>query len=63
MTTTRSTRFSPATCVHCKRTIIGLYIESTEYGITSAECQACHKRRLVTNLQQQIADKQRKAAR
>lgn len=58
---TRSTRFSPATCTHCGRSIVGLPRESQQFGIVSAECQACHKRRLVTDLQRQIADKQRKA--
>jgi DNA-directed RNA polymerase subunit RPC12/RpoP len=59
--TTRSTRFSPATCIHCGRPVVGLPRESQQFGIVQAECQACHKRRLVGQLQQQIADKQRKA--
>lgn len=59
--TSRSTRFSPAICTHCGRTIVGLPRESAQFGIVPAECQPCHKRRLVTDLQQQIADKQRKA--
>lgn len=62
MTTSRSTRFSPATCTHCGRTIIGLYVESSEHGIASAECQVCHKAQLVRQLQQQIADKQQRKA-
>lgn len=54
MTTTRTTKFSQSTCIHCGRSIVAIPQEQ-------AECQACHKRRLVTDLQRQIADKQRKA--
>lgn len=58
---TRSTRFSPATCTHCGRSIVGLPRESQQFGIAPAECQPCYRKRLVTDLQRQIADKQRKA--
>jgi hypothetical protein len=58
---TRSTRFSSSVCIHCGRSIVGLPRESAQFGIVSAECQACHKRRLVADLQRKIADKQRKA--
>ncbi len=61
--TTHATRYSPATCTHCGRSIVGLPRESQQFGIVPAECQACYKRRLVTDLQQQIADKQRKGTR
>ena len=57
----RSTRFSQSVCIHCGRQVVGLPRESQQFGIVAAECQACHKRRLVTDLQRQIADKQRKA--
>lgn len=63
MTTTRSTRFSPATCVHCGRTIIGLYIESTEHGITQAECTSCHRKRLAAEVAKQIEAKRKAVAR
>lgn len=57
---THSLRFSQSVCIHCGRTIVGLPRESQQFGIVAAECQACHKRRLVTDLQRQIADKQRR---
>lgn len=59
---TRSTRFSQSVCIHCGRSIVGLPRESAQFDIIPAECQACYKRRLVTDLQRQIADKQWKAA-
>ena len=58
----RSTRFSQSVCIHCGRTIVGLPRESQQFGIVSAECQACHKRRLVTEAQRAIAAELRKAA-
>ena len=57
----RSTRFSQAVCIHCGRSLVGLPRESAQFGIVSAECTTCYRKRLVTDLQQQIADKQRKA--
>jgi hypothetical protein len=60
---TRSTRYSPAICTHCGRTIVGLPRESQQFGFVPAECQPCHKAQLVRQLQQQIADKQRKGTR
>lgn len=50
-----TTRLSPAVCIYCRRVAVMV----RPGGV--AECQACHKRRLVTDLQRQIADKQRKA--
>ena len=58
---TRSTRFSPATCTHCGRSIVGLPRESAQFGIIPAECTTCYRKRLVSQLQQQIQAKQRKA--
>ena len=61
MNTTHPTRFTSATCAHCGRQVVGLPRESQQFGFVPAECRECYKRRLVTDLQQQIADKQRKA--
>ena len=63
MSSLRSTRFSQSTCTHCGRTIVGLPRESQQFGFVPAECTTCYRKRLVTDLQRKIADKQRKAVR
>lgn len=52
---TANTRLLPAVCIYCGRVAVMV----RPGGV--AECHACHKRMLVTDLQRQIADKQRKA--
>lgn len=56
-----SVRFSQSVCIHCGRQVVGLPRESQQFGVVPAECQACYRKRLVSQLQQQIAAKQRKA--